>query len=875
MLSPWLVRAGERPLTVALAGYFFLLMTALYLMKPARNALFLEDLGADRLPWVYIATALVTWWVVAAYVRATKVARLRRIISVTLLGTLACLAAFWFWLAQAAESGSLVFYVWVKVYAVLLPSQFWLLSEEVLDARQARRLFGPIGAGGILGGIFGSAVAATLARSLGTSFLLVGAGLSIGGAWLLFHFLLGRLPARGSHVAGAAHSVTGTTPGVPASTRPSAQATSHGRALVLTITAILMIATTAHTIVDWQFNKAAESIADADARAAFFGGFFTVLNVVTLVVQMLATGFVLNWFGIGAALALLPAVLALGAVGILVHPRLWTVSLARGADDALRLSVDQSGRELLFLPISSAERQRLKPRIDLVASRLANGIAGVVILAAVWWLADPLRSLSIVVLLLVVVWAGLVVRARWQYIHTLQHLLQVRDLDISTLARSRLDATASTAIREGLASGDDDTALAALALAEHTEPGAFVEELRAVLRDTDNELLRSQALHLLADAEDDRGVDEALARLNGDAASSVAEALAYACTTRDTEARERIFQYLDGADVRLDKQLLRPTLTTLLKDRAPHVVRGALAACARFPDAELVGPICAAGTHRDTESAALLAVQGIAEPAIGALTGLLAHPRNSRALRSFAARALGRVGGRQAAAGLIAGLVADDRKVRRATLKALNYMRRRGEELDIGREREAAAIAIEWRDYLSLHRVAAALGEPGTGSAMGFVATVVSERLWEAEEQLFRALALRHPVQALFFAYRGLITGDAAARGHAIELVDSIVETPERRTLVRLLETGDRRSRGRIAAQELGRPIPSGEKALQELLDPGDPWLAACALRAVEGGAATVPRGLRQELGAHGYPPLDELLGAAAGGASSTPRPAP
>jgi hypothetical protein len=139
---------------------------------------------------------------------------------------------------------------------------------------------------------------------------------------------------------------------------------------------------------------------------------------------------------------------------------------------------------------------------------------------------------------------------------------------------------------------------------------------------------------------------------------------------------------------------------------------------------------------------------------------------------------------------------------------------------------------------------------------------VVNERLWEAEEQLFRALALRHPVQALFFAYRGLITGDAAARTHAIELVDSVVETPERRTLVRLLEAPDRAMRGRIAAQELGRPIPTAAEALGELLDPGDPWLAACAIRALEGGAAAVPRGTRQELRAHGYPPLDELLGA-------------
>jgi hypothetical protein len=264
----------------------------------------------------------------------------------------------------------------------------------------------------------------------------------------------------------------------------------------------------------------------------------------------------------------------------------------------------------------------------------------------------------------------------------------------------------------------------------------------------------------------------------------------------------------------------------------------------------------------------LITLQTLGGRAIGTLTGILADPRKGRALRTFSARALGRVGGTDAAAGLIAGLVADDRKVRRATLKALNYMRRRGEELDLGRERQAAAIAIEWRDYLSLHRVAAALGEPGTHSATAFVATVVHERLWEAEEQLFRALALRHPIQAVFFAYRGLITGDPAARSHAIELVDSVIETPERRTLVRLLETPDRIERGRIAAQELAVPLPSIDAALRELLDPGDPWLAACAIRALDDGPDAVPRGLRQELLAHDYAPLSELLAPDAGAAA-------
>ena len=912
----WSIMRGERRLTAGLGGYFFLLVAALYLMKPARNALFIREIGTDYLPLVYIATAVLTWWVVVAYVRLTGIASMQTVVSATLAAAVVCLGGFWYWLGGRESGGAMAFYVWVKVYAVLLPSQFWLFAEEVLDPRQARRLFAPIGAGGILGGVMGS-VAATAFGNVGLEArsLLIGAAVAVAAALVLFRTVLANAPARQVRVA-ASLPDTQTLAGYEAATDRRAgndvEGAPHGRRLVFTITAILVVATMAHTIVDWQFNRAAEQQFLSEQRLMmFFGAFNTILNIMTLIVQMLATSFLLRHFGIGVALGLLPVAIASGAFGILLAPGIVSASLARGADDALRFSVDQSGRELLFLPFSSDDRRRLKPRIDLIANRAANGVAGLVILAAIWLFGEPLRYLSIVSLLLVAGWAVLVYDARRQYAHALQHLLRVRDPDISGLAQSRLDANARDAIREGLSSADRATVHTALSLAAHTEPAAFVEELRLVLRTSKDAVVKGQVLRLLTEAHDSSALSEALANVDQADHSLTAEALAYACATGRPEARARVRNYLSGknamravsaalclldqpdpdqqskgidvlreaattrtpravelrvaiADVIRQRPAvgeLRPILAILLDDEAPQVVRAALAACAHFPHPELVPPICEAGTRRALQGSALQALQFMGGEAIGALTGLIANPRNRRALRRFGARALGRIGGADAAAGLIAGLVAEDRTVRKATLKALNYMRRRGERLELGREREEAAISIEWRDYLSLQRLAGALGEPGTTSPTAFVATVVNERLSESEEQLFRALALHHPIQSLFFAYRGLITGDRVARAHAIELVDNIVETPQRRTLVRLLETNDRNARGRIAALELARRVPDAAEALHELLDPGDPWLAACAIRALQPGAANISRGLRQELHAHGYAPLAELLG--------------
>lgn len=137
---------------------------------------------------------------------------------------------------------------------------------------------------------------------------------------------------------------------------------------------------------------------------------------------------------------------------------------------------------------------------------------------------------------------------------------------------------------------------------------------------------------------------------------------------------------------------------------------------------------------------------------------------------------------------------------------------------------------------------------------------MVAERIEQALERLFRALALRYPIQTIFFAYRGLAHEETAGRAHALELVDSTVERPLRIPLVRVLEEVDPRARARLAATELGRRIPEPDAALRELVTPGDPWLAACALAALDVDPGTLAEGLRQDLRATRFPPLLELL---------------
>ena len=59
------------------------------------------------------------------------------------------------------------------ILGILLISQFWTLANDIYDARQAKRLFGLVGAGASLGGASGAALTASLVEDYGAYSMLL------------------------------------------------------------------------------------------------------------------------------------------------------------------------------------------------------------------------------------------------------------------------------------------------------------------------------------------------------------------------------------------------------------------------------------------------------------------------------------------------------------------------------------------------------------------------------------------------------------------------------------------------------------------------------------------------------------------------------
>src|SRR5687767_14263590 len=186
------VRRGEGAAVVASALLFFFILTALMVIRPAREALGMQR-GIEAVRWLFIGTAVVTLAVNPAF--ALMVSRFRRIVFITATYLFFALSLLGFYLVLVGaptaigEVSGMVFFVWFSVFNLFATMVFWALMADRFSLEQSKRLLGVIAVGGTIGAILGPWLASVLAQPLGTpALLLVSAGflgVSVIAAWLV------------------------------------------------------------------------------------------------------------------------------------------------------------------------------------------------------------------------------------------------------------------------------------------------------------------------------------------------------------------------------------------------------------------------------------------------------------------------------------------------------------------------------------------------------------------------------------------------------------------------------------------------------------------------------------------------------------------
>ena len=398
------VRRGEvAPLLVS-AFYFFCVLTAIGVMRPARDAIGMRG-GLDEIPWLFIGTAVVTLAVNPMF--GWLVSRFRRLvfIAVTYLFFAASLVGFYLLIEMlpgaVGDVSGRVFYVWYSVFNLFSTMVFWALMADRFSLEQSRRLFGAIAVGGTMGAIVGPALASTLARPLGAaSMLLISASfLCVGvvAAWLVTRLQ----PAVKAEAQASAASLDRAVIG--GSAWQGIGRVLQSRYLSGISLYVLLLTVVGTFIYFTRLQMVAELGQDTDMRTTVLARIDTITQTATLVLQLVVTGHLMKRFGVAVALIVLPVVASLGFIGLAMVSSFAMLIVFDAFFRAIQRAITRPARETLFTVVSREDKYKSKAVTDTFVYRggdvlgawtqlwlgqLGLGLVGlaaaVVPLAAVW-----------------------------------------------------------------------------------------------------------------------------------------------------------------------------------------------------------------------------------------------------------------------------------------------------------------------------------------------------------------------------------------------------------------------------------------------------------------------------------------------------------
>ncbi len=481
------VRRGEGPTALLLALNVFLLLTAYYFIKPIREALILEERGAEVKSYAAAVQAVILLVAVPLYGRLTERLPRRTLINRVTLFFVACLVAF-FLLGTAGVSLGIPFFLWVGIFNLMVIAQFWAFANDLYTNDEGERLFPLVQFGASVGAVFGSVAVGRLIEPLG-----IYPPMLLAGALLLLSLAVTAVVDRRERERTESHLPTGsTTLTNPAATgefrletgeytnlrqalkealaeadakeedagaeedadaeKAEAVKRRKGRAkgadggpdksgwvgsgafdlvfktrYLLLIAVLVLLVNWVNTTGEYIRGRLVEDTAAAAVAAGetgltegeyigrFYSDFFSVVNVVSLLMQLFIVSRIVKYLGVRIAVMALP-VIAMGGYALLAFfPLLSVVRWAKTAENATDYSLNNTVRNILFLPLTREQKYKAKQVTDAFFWRAGDVLSAAAVFVGTTWLSLRASHFAMLNLALVALWVVVAWRIGTRY----------------------------------------------------------------------------------------------------------------------------------------------------------------------------------------------------------------------------------------------------------------------------------------------------------------------------------------------------------------------------------------------------------------------------------------------------------------------------
>ncbi|MCP4900937.1 MAG: MFS transporter [bacterium] len=413
------VRPGEGTKAILLALNIFLILTAYYVLKPVREALILSEGSAELKSYMSAGQVFLLAFAVPLYAKLVSAMPRRRLINTVTAFFAVCLVVFYF-LAHAGVSLGVVFFLWIGVFNMMIPAQFWSFANDVYSEEEGKRLFPIVGFGMSLGAVLGAVIAAILIRPLGVyQMMLVGAAILVM-AVLVTNYVDSKerqRPEADPEITAPVATSALRTEDAPTPKRSGVFQLVFRTRYLLLIAVLMMLSNWVNTTGEYILGSviadaAHEAVAAGTAEGmtvgeyigTFYSQFFGVVNVVGVLMQLFLVSRIVKYLGVHKAVLFLPLIALVGYNILAFFPVLAVVRWAKTAENATDYSLNNTVRNMLFLPCTREQKYSAKQAIDSFFVRVGDVLSALVVFLGTTYFALSASGFAKFNIGLVLIW---------------------------------------------------------------------------------------------------------------------------------------------------------------------------------------------------------------------------------------------------------------------------------------------------------------------------------------------------------------------------------------------------------------------------------------------------------------------------------------
>ena len=438
------VRPGEGKTALMMFANVFLILLAYYCIKPIREGwIAVSDIeGLTKMEvkaYSSFFQSIFLLFIVGWYGRLAGHMQRSTLITRVTLFCISNMIIFWFlqpdlFVKNLPYTG-VVFYLWVGMFGVFIVAQFWTFCADIYVEERGKRLMPMIAIGATSGAAAGSWLVDQLLESslVSTEALLLVATIPLFASIVLTRLVDSR--------ESKPSSPEQETP-VKSFKKPAEEGLRFllSGARLIFISRFLLAAALVTLLTNWVntngenllFRVIQETLATQatdqgmidpaaileftrSGTTQFYGNFFFWVNIAALLLQSLVASRLLKLGGFAAIAMLLPVIAMISYSVMALLPILAVVKMLKIAENATDYSINNTARNVLWLPVSSEMKYQGKPAIDTLYVRIGDGLAALTVLIGVQMLALTTRQFFIFNVALVVAWLGFTVMLIREY----------------------------------------------------------------------------------------------------------------------------------------------------------------------------------------------------------------------------------------------------------------------------------------------------------------------------------------------------------------------------------------------------------------------------------------------------------------------------